>query len=86
MLLSVFASNWETGDHDGVKSNRECSNSIERWGTGQYLYILVLTIMDSIMDSMSNRDPIYISYIYPSTHHHGATLFEYQLTSGIQAV
>ena len=31
MLLSVFASNWETGDHDGVKSNRECSNSIERW-------------------------------------------------------
>ena len=60
MLLSVFASNWETGDHDGVKSNRECSNSIERWGTGQYLYILVLTIMDSIMDSMSNRDPIYI--------------------------
>ena len=44
MLLSVFASNWETGDHDGVKSNRECSNSIERWGTGQYLYILVLTI------------------------------------------
>ena len=61
MLLSVFASNWETGDHDGVKSNRECSNSIERWA----------------LDSIS---------MYPRTHHHGAALFEYQLTSGIQAV